>query len=72
MSANTYWRPATKGHSVDCLSSFLDVVADALDCGAMHGELGLTAEALPALRGIAAADKNYGDWRDHKPTAGRD
>jgi hypothetical protein len=58
MSANTYWRPKDKGTSLPCLSSFLDVVAEAQGFGHAAHETVLTDSDVPLLRGIAAADKS--------------
>jgi hypothetical protein len=57
MSANTYWRPVTRGKAIDCLSSFLDVLAEAKDESGLS-EIVLTSADEPLLRGIAAADKS--------------
>ena len=60
MSANTYWAPQAKGTSLPCLSSFLDVLADATDRDATS-ELLLSHGDVPILRAIAAADKSTRD-----------
>ncbi len=56
MSANTYWSPIGKGVSLDCLSGFLDVVAEARRQGRGGSELILSHDDIPRLDGIAAAD----------------
>lgn len=61
MSANTYWRPAQKGKCLPCLSSFLDVIGEALDYGRVEGELSLSGRDVPMLKGIAAADKTLAE-----------